>query len=108
MKKIIFYTLAMVFVLALGAAYAAEGGLVLNNGVTVFSETGSPIMRSAEPEIALHNGVTDFSGKIYDTRDIDLVAIKPAMESEHAGGMRDEGTKDLINGVTVFSGYDSN
>ena len=101
MKKILFYTFAMVFVLALGVAYAAEW-----NGVTDFKGLTYDIGPVAIPEAAMEgvsaggmreddaglilgNGLTDFSGKTYDS--IPSLVIEPAViEGEHAGGMREE------------------
>jgi hypothetical protein len=118
MKKILFYTFAMVFVLALGVAYAGD----LSNGVTDFSGRNYDIginpaevpatsmegvhaggMREEGPGLVLYNGVTDFSGKTWEDRDI---TIEPAaIEGTHAGGMREEApAKEFSNGVTDFSG----
>ena len=118
MKKIIFYSLTMVFVLTLGVAYAIEG-----NGVTDFSgltydigPVGVPEapmegisaggMREADPGSLWNNGVTDFRGKTVEEKDIN---IEPSILSgAHAGGMREETpTKELFNGVTDFAGFDS-
>ena len=112
MKKILLYTFAMVFVLALGVAYAEVG-----NGVTDFSGLTYDIgsagitasvegvsaggMREAGEGLILNNGVTDFSGKTYEGAN--LPAEEPAIEASHAGGMREEApAKKLYNGVTVF------
>jgi len=119
MKKIIFYSLTMVFALALGVSYALEG-----NGVTDFSgltydigPAGIPAptmegesaggMREAVPDPLWYNGVTDFRGKTVEEENI---SIEPSILSgEHAGGMREEApSKELFNGVTDFAGFDSN
>ncbi len=122
MKKILLYTFAVAFVLTLGAAYA-----VADNGVTDFKgltydigpagipaapmeEVSAGGMREDEG-LLLANGITDFSGKTYELWDVSVTPLLPieaaaVIEGEHAGGMRD--ASDLINGVTVFSGYDSN
>ena len=111
MKRILLYTFAMVFVLALGVAYAEVG-----NGITDFSgltydigPAGIPAsvegvsaggMREAESGLILNNGVTDFSGKTYEEA---LPAEEPAIEASHAGGMREDApSKPFYNGVTVF------
>lgn len=112
MKKILLYTFAMVFVLALGVAYAEVG-----NGVTDFSgltydigPAGIPAsvegisaggMREAGEGLILDNGVTDFSGRTYEEES--KLPAAPVTEAEHAGGMREEApAKQLYNGITVF------
>jgi hypothetical protein len=91
MKKITLYAITMVFALTLGVAYANEGNK------------------------ELYNGVTDFSGKSYDTL-ANISNVSPGaasevlMEGSHAGGLRTEvSSKESYNGVTDFSGrsYDT-
>jgi hypothetical protein len=122
MKKIIFYAITMVFVFALGHAYAEQNGVTDFKGLTYDSgPIGIPEaameganaggMREEDPGLIPDNRVTDFSGKTYDTlSDIGLAppAIEPTVEGSHAGGMREEGAMEIFNAVTVFSGYDSN
>ncbi len=89
MKKIMVFTITMVFAFALGA-YAKEGGKQLYNGITDFtgrsvdsaadlvpapqamhttavegSDAGGP--RSAGPDKKLYNGITDFTGRSVDS-----------------------------------------
>ncbi len=126
----------MIFALTIGVAYAMEGGIGLNNGVTNFSgrtyDTLSDIglaapgamediasvesseaggMRSADSSIEVSNGVTDFSGRSYDIGTAVPEAMDAAsVESSHAGGLRiGEAGIELFNGVTNFSGrtYDT-
>jgi hypothetical protein len=137
MKKTII-TFAMITVLALtfGAAYAMEGGIELNNGITDFSGRSYEIVpdfgpaasavvdtgenwaaggpRSDDPGIALENGITDFSGRSYEmVPDFGLAASEvygDTMESADAGGLRSEEPVDAAsNGITNFSGksYDT-
>jgi hypothetical protein len=91
MKKFLLYATTIAFVLTLGVAYANAGGK------------------------DLHNGVTDFSGRTYDTlSDISMAApgaVSGAIvEGLNAGGPRaDVPGLELNNGVTDFSGrtYDT-
>jgi hypothetical protein len=137
MKKTII-TFAMITVLALtfGAAYAMEGGIELNNGITDFSGRSYEIVpdfgpaasavvdtgenwaaggpRSDDPGIALENGITDFSGRSYEmVPDLGLAASEvygDTMESANTGGLRSEEPVDAAsNGITNFSGrsYDT-
>jgi hypothetical protein len=91
MKKILLYAITMVFALTLGVSYANAGGK------------------------ELQNGITDFSGRTYDTLS-DISMATPgashgaAVESSNAGGLRSaEPGMELNNGVTDFSGrtYDT-
>ncbi len=80
MKKINILMIAIAFTLTLGTAYAAE----------------------------LNNGVTDFSGKSYDTFDIGNGGS--SVEGASAGGLREDASMmELSNGVTDFTGrsYDT-
>ena len=145
MKKIMIYTVTMVFALALGVAYAGMGGHdVMFNGITNFSgrsidttadalkidaadwgvvsglaevEGASPGgLRAGEMEELLpYNGVTNFSGRGYATTSDALridpsdwgaaVVLRKPVEGASAGGLR-AGEMDLhpYNGVTDFSG----
>jgi hypothetical protein len=76
MKKITVLLLTMAFTLTLGLAYAGEG---------------------------LLNGVTDFTGRSYDTFETGPVDGANNVESVSAGGLRAEG-KALYNGITDFTG----
>src|SRR5512133_3219979 len=108
MKKISVYTIALLFVLALGTVYAADF-----NGATDF--TGGAYDRfdigpagaanSVEgvgagglrvQDSGLSNGVTDFSGRSYDTFEINARPMN-IVEGESAGGMR-AGDLHLFNG----------
>jgi len=102
MKKILLYLFSMVFVLAFGVAYAAEG-----NGVTDFRGLTYDIgptpaiipvakgahgggMREEGPAKVFYNGVTDF-GKVESAK------------NEPESGMQIEGSaKVFYNGVTDF------
>ena len=91
MKKILLYAITTVFALTLGVSYANAGGK------------------------ELRNGVTDFSGRTYDTlSDISMaapgVSHGAAVESSNAGGLRSAGPDmESSNGVTDFTGrtYDT-
>lgn len=113
MKRISVYAMTMVFVLALGTAYAAD-----YNGITDFtgraydtfaigpvgeanSVEGVSAGGERAGELQVGNGVTDFSGKAYDTFEIDVRPDR-SVERMSAGGMRAEG--ELGNGITDFSG----
>ena len=78
MKKISLFTMTMIFVLGFGAAYAAD------------------------------NGITDFSGRAYDTFEIAPIAEVNSVEGVSAGGLRSDDIQ-IDNGVTDFSGraYDT-
>jgi hypothetical protein len=76
----------MIFALTLGSAYAVE----LNK--------------------ELYNGVTDFTGRSYDTFEITPMNEVKGIEGASAGGLRTgEAAKELYNGVTDFTGrsYDT-
>lgn len=144
MKKIILYTITMIFAGALSMAYAHEDGKMMINGITDF--TGRTVdslydinpvgpsamegayveganaggLRSVEPAAHLYNGVTIFNGKGVSTRsDFDYAftvgvfagEMKDAVvESSNAGGIRlEEPGPVLLNGITDFTGksYDS-
>ncbi len=122
MKKIMVYTIAMVFVLALGSAYAGNGitefngrydenaALALTPAPVASVEGSSTGGIRAEDPVELHNGVTDFSGR-YDENSV--LALTPApvasVEGSSTGGMRAVDSKELLNGITDFSGHiDSN
>ena len=121
MKKILLYTFAMVFVLALGVAYADNGvtdfrGFTYDIGPVSIPEAAmegvnAGGMREDDAGLILANGITDFSGKTYELWDVSVTPLLPSepaavIEGEHAGGMRDDAA--ILNGVTLFSGYDSN
>jgi hypothetical protein len=80
-KRMTILMLTMAFMLTLGTAYASEG---------------------------LYNGVTDFTGRSYEDFELARADADNSVESENAGGMREEG-KPLYNGVTDFTGrsYDN-
>ena len=146
MKKIIFFTMTMVFALAIGAAYAGmEGGHdVMFNGITNFSARGYDTtsdalkidaadwgvvrgvaevegasaggLRAGEIELHPYNGITNFSGRGYDTTSdalkidaADWGAVRSPIEGASAGGLR-AGEIELhpYNGVTDFSGRSYN
>jgi hypothetical protein len=81
MKKIAIYMMTMVFTLALGLAYAGEH---------------------------VNNGVTDFTGRSYETLELNPAIAVNSFESSGAGSLR-AGDYMAANGVTDFSGrsYDS-
>ncbi|HYA86699.1 MAG TPA: hypothetical protein VEI57_06520 [Nitrospirota bacterium] len=119
MKKLLVVTISVIFVLALGTAYAESA-----NGVTDFSggtyeslgsvpaeATGSLMEDSGSgagglrdsAEIA--NGVTDFSGGTYESLgSVPAEATGSLMEDSGsgAGGLRD--SDEIANGITDFSG----
>jgi hypothetical protein len=82
MKKIAIYMMTMVFTLAFGLAYAAEH---------------------------LNNSVTDFTGRSYDTLELNPAIAVNSIESSGAGGLRAGASEIFNNGVTDFSGrsYDT-
>lgn len=119
MKKISVYTIALLFVFALGTVSAAEfngatdftggaydrfdiGPAGAANSVEAVSAGGLRVEDSG-----LSNGVTDFSGRSYDTFEINARPMN-VVESESAGGMR-AGEMHLYNGATDFIGgsYDT-
>lgn len=77
MKKTFLFTIAMMFVVTLGVAYAAG-----------------------------YNGVTDFTGKNNDSIELGPLAAAKSVESVSAGGLRAD-EKPLYNGVTDFTGKSS-
>jgi hypothetical protein len=119
MIKLLILTLSMVFVLALGTAYAES-----MNGVTDFTGGTYESLGAvpAEPAVEMiessgsgagglrdsaeiANGITDFSGGTYES--LGAVPAEPAVEQydssgSGAGGLRE--STDIINGVTDFSG----
>jgi len=86
MKKIILYTITMVFALTLSVAYAYEDGKIMINGITDF--TG----RTADT--------------LYDLNPVGPGAMdNPYMEGSSAGGIRSaEPAAGSCNGVTIFNG----
>jgi hypothetical protein len=116
MKKILSIMMTVMFVLALGAAYAEENGVTdftgrsydnfeIQSGDGMKSVEGMSAggLRSGERD--LYNGVTDFSGRSYDTFEIGAAgtgAMK-SREQESGGGLRGA-DRELYNGVTDFSG----
>jgi hypothetical protein len=80
MKKILFSITSMVFVLTLGTAYAAD---MAGKG--------------------LGNGITDFTGRSYESFDIGPAHAMDSVEGVSAGGLR-VADKELNNGITDFSG----
>jgi hypothetical protein len=82
MKKIAIYMMTMVFTLAFGLAYAGE---------------------------QLNNGVTDFTGRSYETLEPNPAITVNSIESSGAGGLRAGENEILNNDVTDFSGrsYDT-
>ncbi len=99
MKKLLILIGALVLVLAVGSAYAAEKELTwgLSNGVTVFEPYAAPTY-IAGPEVALENGVTVFEPIISSAR-----AEYGDASGSAAGGMAAE---ELYNGITVFNPSD--
>ena len=107
MKRLLIFTITMMLTAAFGVAYANGGGAapapttydmllplipaVANAASVEGSNPGG--LRSMEPEKALNNDITDFTGRTYDT----LSEIGPAnavtprsktVESSNAGGPR--------------------
>lgn len=80
MKKIAIYMMTMVFTLAFGLAYAGEQ----------------------------LNGVTDFTGRSYETLELNPAIAVNSFESSGAGSLR-AGDYEVSNSVTDFSGrsYDT-
>jgi hypothetical protein len=105
MKKITYMTMAMVFSLGLGLAYAGGNGVTDFTGRTyntleiapaasiehnAFEGTAAGGTRLVESDNGkLHNGVTDFSGRTYDVLEISAApAASNVVEGSAAGGMR--------------------
>jgi hypothetical protein len=99
MKKTILYTIAMVFVVSLGAAYAGNNGVTDFTGRNIDSIEMAPVAAANSVESVsagglradekpLYNGVTDFTGKSYEDFEIAPVAGGKIVESESAGGLR--------------------
>lgn len=67
-------------------------------------------LRSAEPGTQLINGITDYSGRSYDTlSDLSMASTGASLgasaESSHAGGLRTaESGNRAFNGITDFTG----
>lgn len=95
MKKMLILIGAVVLVLAVGTAFAAEKEMSwgLSNGVTVFETFPAPT-KVAGPDLALANGATIFEPIISAS------AEEYGYHGSAAGGMAAE---DLSNGVTVFN-----
>lgn len=125
MKKILLYAITMVFTLTLGVAYAEAGSnFGSNKAITNFNYDIGPAdvpatsmdgsnaggLRSAEPGMELTNGITDYSGRSYDTlADISItspgVSSGASAEGSHAGGLRAAGSANqAFNGITDFTG----
>jgi hypothetical protein len=116
MKKIIVFAMTMLFVLALGTAYAADNGVTDFTGRSYDTFEIGPVADSNSMEgvsagglraddSELGNGVTDFSGRAYDTFEIGLNDMRSDrwVERESAGGLR-ASDEPLYNGTTDFSG----
>ena len=102
MKKITYMTMAMVFGLALGLAYAGDNGVtdfsgksyeagdrVLAGGITFAEGSAAGGLRASEAVEKLHNGATDFTGKSYDTFEISQApSDSNVAEGSAAGGLR--------------------
>ena len=82
MKKIAIYMVTMGFTLVFGLVYAGE---------------------------QLNNGVTDFTGRSYDTLELNPATTVNSIESSGPGGLRAGASEIFNNGVTDFSGrsYDT-
>ena len=106
MKKITYMTMAMVFGLGLGLAYAGGNGVTDFTGRTYDTLETSHAMgvehgayedgaaaggiRLAENDTEqIHNGITDFSGRTYDTVELNpSPAFSNIAEGSAAGGLR--------------------
>jgi hypothetical protein len=125
MKKILLYAITMVFVLSLGVAYADAGNnfgsnkTIINNNydigpadvpATSMEGVNAGGLRSTEPGMVLSNGITDFTGRSYDTlSDIGIASPDASrvssVEGSHAGGLRTAGSGNrAFNGITDFTG----
>ena len=120
MKKITYMTMAMVFSLGLGLAYAGGNGVTDFTGRTyntleiapaasfehnAFEGTAAGGSRLVESDNGkLYNGVTDFSGRTYDTLEISAApSVGNFAEGSAAGGLR----RNLAGEKTSVRTYDS-
>ncbi len=125
MKKTILYAIMMMLVLALGVAYAeAASNFGSNEAIpntnydigpadvpaTLVEGANAGVIQSAGLGMELTNGVTDFSGKSYESlEDISVASLgekqSATAEGSHAGGLRSvEPGVGSFNGVTDFTG----
>ena len=120
MKKITYMTMAMVFGLGLGLAYAGGNGVTDFTGRTydtleiapaasyehnAFEGTAAGGIRLVESDNGkLHNGVTDFSGRTYDTLETSTApSVENFVEGSAAGGLR----RNLAGEKSSARSYDS-
>ncbi len=117
MKKLMLFTLAMSFAVAVfaGTSMAADK---LNASDSMFGvpdrfiPVAEPVVKPAgDPTVAediarLSNGITDFAGRSYDDTGLNAtLTAKNSVEGSSAGGPRADAVfKDLHNGITDFSG----
>ena len=122
MKKLITLTLTLALALAAVAVFAGPSMAAdkLDAGDSMFMvpdrfiPAAEPVVKPAgDPRIAeeiaeLSNGITDFSGRSYDspvTTPDRLAGVRESVEGNEAGGPRSvEVFKGLYNGITDFSG----
>jgi hypothetical protein len=120
MKKIMVVSIAIVFALTLGVAYAddmSKDTSKADNGITIFSKSAvgtedinfRPVeyaseARLAHPELALDNGVTLFASTPVDTEVLYKGGeVIKGEEGMAAGGYEEEAPAlDLHNGITSF------
>jgi hypothetical protein len=123
MKKIMMISMAIVFALGIGVAYAGDmyGDMSkVDNGITIFSagpvSTGTNFRTAVigwdnssklvhPEELALDNGVTLFEAKAVSTGiEYRKGKVMASEEGMAAGGYEGEAAPlDLRNGITIFS-----
>ncbi len=122
MKKIMMVSMAIVFALTLGVAYAGDMSKDLgkvDNGITIFSkspvntedinfwpgvEYSSEAALSNRENLALDNGITLFASSPVDTEVLAKGGVVASgEEGMAAGGYEQEAPAlDLHNGITLF------
>ncbi len=121
MKKIMMVSMAIVFALTLGVAYADDMSKDMgkvDNGITIFwtssVSTGKDIVRGSDEyasegalanrdELALDNGITLFASSPVDTEVLSRGGgVISGEEGMAAGGYEEAAPLDLHNGITLF------
>ncbi len=122
MKKIMMVSMAIVFALTLGVAYADDMSRDMSkvdNGITIFSksavntedinfwpgvEYASEAALSNREDLALDNGITLFASSPVDTEVLSRGGVViSGEEGMAAGGYEEEAAPlDLHNGITLF------
>ena len=109
----------MVFAFAFGSVYAGDKSGefigVMSEGTTITTGNSGSVesssaggLRAADPAKVIQNGVTDFTGRTYDSLCIPAEGTtmnSRSVESSSAGSLRAANSaQSLQNGVTDFTG----